>query len=334
MGYKNAKLYKKSTKSDRKSKKSSKKSSSDLNSTEVKTVEEIVEKKMNAKMESKYFNSAIMNDPGFKRASPFHGRVGNPNFSVLGYAVGTGDLGGAAQSIYYGVDGTATQHVYSMDCLKLHAPATAAGANEPLLMTPLAQNALEGSVAYPSTCKSTWQIIYPQQRVGNDNRRRGSPVYCRMIRVRPRMGKYSDVAIVPRSDLFVDQNNLEIGINAAGMNDQEIMMFNVNKRKYQVIQDVTRVLVPTATYYDTQVADGVDVVSNLEKSSNVWNFELNHEQPKKVFYNTQSSYQPKSGQSNELIFFHFFNIGLEGSNEVRGDEVQVTCKVISTFKDA
>ena len=330
MPYKNAKLYKKS---QRKTKPKAK-SSADLNSTEKKTVNEIVEAKLNSKMESKYFNSAILNDVGFKRQAPFKGNPTNPNFSVLGYAVGTGKLGGADASIYYGVDGTTYQHVFPMDSLKLHAPAAAGGANEPLVMTPLAQNALEGSIAYPSTCKSTWQIIYPQQRVGNDNRRKGSPIYCRMIRVRPRMGKYSDVAIVPRSDLFVDQNNLEIGVNAPGMESTEIMMLNVNKRKYQVIQDVTRVLTPTATYYNSQVGDGVDVVSTIERTNNVWNFELTHEQPKKAFYNTQVSYQPKSGQSNELIFFHFFNVGIEGSTGQNGSEVSVTCKVISTFKDA
>lgn len=331
MGYKNAKLYKKSSGKSKSKSNSKAKKSADLNSTEKKTVNEIVEAKLNSKMESKYYNSAILSDPGFKRAEPFDARAGNPNFSVLGYAVGTGDIGGGAQSIYYGVEGTATQHVYAMDALKLHAPDTSV---DPPVMTPLAQNALEGSYAFPSTCKSTWQIIYPQQRVGNDNRRRGTPIYCRMIRVRPRMGKYSDVVLVPRSDLFLDQNNLEIGINAAGMNDTEVMMYNVNKRKYQVIQDVTRILTPTSTYYNSQVGDGVDVVNNMEKSSNVWNFELNHEQPKKVFYNTQSSFQPKSGQSNELIFFHFFNMGVDGTTQVNGNQVRVTCKVISTFKDA
>ena len=62
----------------------------------------------------------------------------------------------------------------------------------------------------------------------------------RMIRVQPRMKKYSDVEINPKGDLFVDQYGEAIGVNSGGFNTMELELLKINSRKYKVIQDVRK----------------------------------------------------------------------------------------------
>lgn len=293
-----------------------------LNKTETKQVRAIAKKTVLSNAESKYFNSTPLGS--LKRLLPFASRAG-ANTSVRGFAVGTGVLGGTPNEIMYGVSGGATVAIDDLNMCRLF---------NGLAGNPYDQNVLEGSYCAPSMCKTEWTLTYPYINT-TANETGATPVYVRMIRVKPRKVKYSDVAIQPRSDLFLDQYGASTGISMSSFNDMELQHYAVNRRKYEVIQDVTRELLPTMTVATLQIADGNTLSTDIENKRNEWKFTLNHKQPKKLYYEdaTTTGVQPKAGQSAEMIFFHFCNIGINGSATQNGDEIRITCKPCSTFKD-
>lgn len=293
-----------------------------LTLTEKKQVRNIAKTVVKNTAESKYFNTTALNL--LKRLTPLQSRPGVVNNSVLAFAVGNpssvGGYGGSA----------AAQALISLNMAKLFTVAATA---------PLNNNVIEGSKCMPSLMKTEWTINYPQIN-SSANSTGGSPIYVRFIRVKPKNLKFSDVDYEPKSDLFRDQYNVETGITAATFNDMELQEYALNRRKYTVLQDSSKVLYPTSTYGDLAVTPGVttSLVDNLGNMSN-WRFSVNHKPNEKTYYYNNDPQAvggdqfPQAGQSSEMIFIHFCNLGINGSALQKGDEIRVTCKPCATFKD-
>lgn len=293
-----------------------------LNKTETNQVKAIAKRTVMSNAESKYFNSTPMGT--LKRLLPLESRTG-ANTSVRGFAVGTGVLGGTPTEIMYGVSGGATVAIDDLNMCRLFSGVAS---------SPYEQNVLEGSYCAPSMCKSEWTLTYPYINT-TANETGATPIYVRVIRVKPRRVKYSDVVIQPRTDLFLDQYGASTGVSDTTFNDMELQNYAVNRRKYEVIQDSIRVLLPTMTVATLAISDGNTLSTDVENKRNEWKFTLNHKQPSKLYYEdaTTTGVQPKAGQSAEMIFFHFCNMGINGSATQNGDEIRITCKPCSTFKD-
>ena len=293
-----------------------------LTKVEKKQVNTIAKQVVKNTAESKYFNTTALNL--LKRITPLPARSGVVNNSVLAYSVGNpSSVGG------YGGAGAA-QALISLNMAKLFTVAATA---------PLNNNVIEGSKCMPALMKTDWTINYPQIN-SSSNATGGSPIYVRFIRVKPRNLKFSDVTLEPKSDLFRDQYNAETGISSSTFNDLELQEYSLNRRKYQVLQDSSKVLYPTSTYGDLAVTPGVttSLVDNIGNMSN-WRFSINHKPNEKTYYYNNDPQAvggdqlPQAGQSSEMIFIHFCNLGLNGSALQTGDEIRVTCKPCATFKD-
>lgn len=274
--------------------------------------------------ESKYFNTTALNL--LKRLTPVAARTGVVNNSVLAFSVGNpSNVGGYGQPT-----GSGPVALISLNMAKLFTAAA---------VEPLNNNVLEGSKCMPSLMRTDWTFNYPQLN-STANPTGGTPIYIRFIRVKPKLLKFADVTIEPKTDLFRNQYNVETGINDSDFNDMELQEYNINRRKYTVLQDSSKVLYPTSTYSDLQTTPGVtsSLVDNMASRSN-WRFRVNHKPNSKTYYYNNDPQEvggdqlPQAGQSNEMIFIHFCNLGLVGSALQKGDEIRVTCKPCATFKD-
>ena len=295
-----------------------------LTLTEKKQVRNIAKTVVKNTAESKYFNTTALNL--LKRLTPIPARQGVVNNSVLAFSVGNpSGVGG-----YGNAGGGAVTALTSLNMAKLFTVAAAA---------PLNNNVIEGSKCMPSIMRTDWTFNYPQINT-SANQEGGSPIYIRFIRVKPRNLKFSDTNYEPKADLFKDQYNVETGISVSTFNDMELQSYTINRRKYTVLQDTSKVLYPSSTYGDLQVTPGVttSLVDNLGNMSN-WRFSVNHKPNEKTYYYNNDPQAvggnqfPQAGQSNEMIFIHFCNLGLNGSAFQKGDEIRVTCKPCATFKD-
>lgn len=295
-----------------------------LTKNQKKEVTVIAKKTVKDTAEPKYFNTTTINS--LKRLSPIQSRQGVVNNSVLAFSVGNpSGVGG-----YGNAGGGAVTALTSLNMARLFTVAAVA---------PLNNNVLEGSKCLPSLMKTEWTINYPQVN-SSANATGATPIYVRFIRVKPKVLKFTDASIEPKVDLFKDQYNAEIGINDSTFNDMELQNYTINRRKYTVLQDSSKILYPTSTYGDLQVTPGVttSLVDNVGHRSN-WTFSVTHKPNSKTYYYNNDPTQvggdqlPSAGQSNELILIHFCNMGLSGSANQRGEAVEVTCKPCATFKD-
>ena len=62
------------------------------------------------------------------------------------------------------------------------------------------------------------------------------PVLCRMVRVSPKLNQTTNLCF-PAVDLFLDTFNNPLGVESADFDDNEMLLYKLNKRKYNVIQD-------------------------------------------------------------------------------------------------
>jgi len=299
--------------------------STQLGQAKRKEVKTIVKKVMNAKAESKYFNCTLF--ASLNRLRPLPSRNGTTPLAVLGFAVGTGGSPQMSNITYGWQAGTGNLNIFDLNMARLFGPD---------ITGQLSQNALEGSYCQPSMCRSEWILQVPQQDT-TEKEEYGTPLYVRILRVKPRKQKYTDVSINPKNDLFMDQYGQETGISNAAFNQYELMMLKANSRKYEVVEDITKTLVPASTIATLDIANGNTITTDLSARGSNCKLVMNHVQPKKLYYTNASTdgAQPSDGQSNEMIFFHFCKQGVEdplnaGANE---DEVEITCKPVSTFKD-
>lgn len=322
---KDGRYYSKGKKRGRPKRKTS--TSTTLGTTKRQEVRNIVKKVMSNTAESKYFNTTLMSD--LSRLNPLQSRNGLTAIGVLGFAVGTGGSPQMSSITYGWQNGVGNINVYELNCARLFGP------QDPNAPTDqLKQNALEGSFANPAMCKSSWFLQYPQQAT-TIHPEYGTPIMVRMVRVKPRKQKYADLSINPKLDLFVNQYGIETGINATSFNELELTMYKVNARKYEVVEDNFKVLQPASTVATLDIAAGNTICTDLNTRGSNLRLVMNHKQPKRLFYTDAAvaDAQPRDGQSNELIFFHFVNQGTNGDYSANEKEIEISCKPVSTFKD-
>lgn len=299
-----------------------------------KMIKNIVKKQINSLAETKYFNSAPLST--LTRMTPFASRSVATAVDVLAFAVGTGEqigIGTTSTADYGFISGTGNVPVEPLNMCRAFGEAN----SDPAVR----KNKIDGAYVSPSLCKTEWLIEFPQVNTTSvlNNIEQANPMYMRMIRVVPRQRKYQDVQINPKGDLFVDQFGEATGVNTPSFNQLELQMYKINSRKYQVIQDYQQVLVPTSTFSTYAIGTSNTAVTNLTRFGNRLRISCIHNQPKKLFYtemdtngNVNNGAQPQAGQSNELIFFHFTSLGT-GGNTTASNDIEVTCKTVSTFKD-
>lgn len=299
-----------------------------------KMIKNIVKKQINSMAETKYFNSAPLST--LSRMRPFSSRSVATAVDVLAFAVGTGEqigIGSVSTADYGYIAGTGNVPVEPLNMCRAFGEAN----SDPSVR----KNKIDGAYVNPSLCKTEWLIEFPQINTTStlNNIDQANPMFMRMIRVIPRQRKYQDVLINPKGDLFVDQFGEATGVNTPSFNQLELQMYKVNSRKYQVIQDYQQVLVPTSTFSTYAIGTSNTAVTNLTRFGNRLRVTCVHKQSKKLFYtemdtngNVNNGAQPQAGQSNELIFFHFTSLGSSG-NTATANDIEVTCKTVSTFKD-
>lgn len=295
-----------------------------LTKVETKQVKTIAKQAVKATAESKYFNVTNMNQ--FVNMSPNAPSTVTSAYSVLGFAVSTGALGGTQGRVQYGYLSGAYQEVHAMNMTRLFNSSDG---------TVLEQNALEGSYCAPALSKSEWYFNYPSTRTESTDTE-GYPIMIRFIRVKPKNLKYASVAIQPREDLFLDQYNKATGVAGAGVfTEIDAQMLVLNRRKYTVIEDTKKILYPTTIINTARVSTG-DTVTHFTDRPYEWRHTCNHAQPKKLYYENASidaGEQPKAGQSNELVFVHYIALGQAGSVLMNANNIKLNVKCCGTFKD-
>lgn len=302
--------------------------------TTVAKVRQVAKNAVMSMAETKYFNTTPL--ANITRQPTIRSRSLATPVNVLAFAVGTGDnpSPGSVATIDYGyIAGIGNAPIAQLNMTRAFGQANSDAS--------LRKNAIDGAYVSPSMCRTEWLIEFPQLATTDDlgNVSAANPMYMRMVRVVPRMKKYSDVDINPKGDLFQTQYGEATGVNVPAFNQLELQMLKVNSRKYQVIQDYEHVFVPSSTLSSFAIAGGNIQVTNLNKSGCKLKLTCNHKQPTKLYYtNVDASgvvadnAQPEAGQSNELIFFHFTSLGTSGNTNT-SNTMEITCKTISTFKD-
>jgi len=278
--------------------------------------------------ESKYFQSTDLEL--LTRLNPLQSRNGNTGIAVLGYAVGTGTSPQMSTITYGWVNNTGNINIESLHMNRLFGPQAVG-------QTPvdeLAQNHLEGSYCSPAKCQTTWFVQVPQQDTTIESNY-GTPTMMRIVRVKPRKQKYADLSINPKNDLFIDQFGLERGIASPSFNEVELTLFKVNLRKYILVKDEVKILTPASTIATLDIANGNTITTDLTKNNSNCKLVMNHKQSKKLYYTDAllDGAEPASGQSNEMIFFHFCKQGTRGSYSSNEKAVEISCIPVSTFKD-
>lgn len=299
-----------------------------------KMIKNIVKKTVTNLAETKYFQTTRLS--ALTRLAPISSRSLATPINVLAFAVGTGvsPAAGTDDIIDYGFEpGVGNPDIYALNMVRTFGRNTSD--------VSLRKNQVEGAYVSPSMCRSEWLIEFPRVDTSSsvNDLLGANPMYMRVIRVKPRNRKYADVAVNPKGDLFVDQYGEDIGVNIGSFNQLELQMYKINSRKYEVIQDIHKILVPTSTTSTFAIANGNTQVTNLYAYGNQCRLVFNHKQPKKLYYTDVDSTgvvsdqaQPDAGQSTEMIFFHFTTLGTEG-NVNASNNMEVSCKTVSTFKD-
>ena len=167
--------------------------------------------------------------------------------SVIAFSNTVNSVGNGVQQTYgtNGVDGT-DQEMYEMEMTRPFMPN---GSSD---KTPYH---IEGKEITPVSAINKWRL---SRDIGqllkgfylNDGGSGGNeqllippsdlaanlPVICRMIRVCPKLNQTKNLCF-PAVDLFVDTYNNPTGVESADFDENEMLNFKVNRRKYDVVED-------------------------------------------------------------------------------------------------
>jgi len=295
-----------------------------LNKTERKQVSDIV----NSKAESKYFKSDNgLQGQALKVQSD---DASNQEIMVRGFTVGPGGV--AIGNETYGYEGTGL----AQRAITPMFMARTFDAND---LNDEYQNQIpDGKYVMPAMSRCTWRLHRDKVATSDSLlEKSAAPYVIRFIRVKPRQSKFSDVDIVPRLDLFMNNYGHAYGIESPTNAYQknfglfEMQTSKINSRKYIVLQDsmFTMNAPLTSTLIDA------DFLSTMQSTSSQKLITTNHKQPNKLYYaggyNTADNREPLAGQSNEMIFIH---VGVLGTNTKSVPlSMRIDVKPVSTFKD-
>ena len=294
-----------------------------LNKTEKKQVRAIID----SKAESKYFECTYnLHGQSMKYQST---DATLQEVTVRAFAVGPATINDVVGTYGYDSGGAAR----SITAMNMARTFDSNQTNEDYN-----SNIPDGRYVEPMMGKVTWRLFRNMADIGDaDDQRKANPYMIRMIRVKPRVTKYSDADIDPSTDLFVNQYGMAYGIGTAESSYNknfgaiEMMSAKVNRRKYALLQDTMFQLEPPscATALDS------DLITTQTKRGSQKLITTYHRQPKKLCYqgayNDAVDRQPVSGQFNELIFFHCAILGTNTKSLI--PDVSIDCVPVATFKD-
>jgi hypothetical protein len=309
-----------------------------LTKVEKKQTIAITKKVVNQMVESKYFNT----NPNIARqvSSPAW-RNGNINseIAVFGYTTGfrnNTNSDGDESAMTYGVNAI-TGNVVSVTSLDMNRVFTTSNS-----APQRASYSVVGSSIRPAYNECQWLIDRVQGNVAL-NEDNGLNYKIRMIRVVPRALKGSFQSINPKADLFLDQYNEPFGIsttNASGQNvfgEYEFHLAKVNSRRYVVKADKILTMNPS----NLGQVDSLFTVNVVNESQR--KFKTTHHLGKELFYSSPNDTSdlkntyPDTGFENEYILFHVIATGNPETNtynRITPGLLHITCRPVSTFKDA
>lgn len=310
---------------------------SGLNKLEKKQVSAIIKKKA----ESKYFKTGVITPAqGLKLQTNV---ADSSQIEVLGLAVGKHEQEQVIGTYGYASVGGAASTNISLNVFRTFQGATinvdgtiTAGDEQKF-----ASFIPEGRKVSPSFTQTKIRIHRQSINTNSDDKAEMSvPYYYRVIRVKPKKNKYTDVDFDPNLDLFQDNFGEAYGIYSGGdayrntFSRFELMSSKINSRRYEVMNDMHFVLLPpTSTSNGFENFDG-RLVSQISRGSDKM-ITFNHKAPKMLYYdgkyNETDSCQPLAGNNEELIFIHGCFLGSDSPNINMQHKVDI--KVVSTFKD-
>ena len=310
-----------------------------LTKTEKTQTRKIAKSVVNSLAESKYFNvSREIGEMTFNSAW-WASASSQSEIAVLGFTTGfekAVDAAGSTQSYKYGAN-PANGNAMNMESLELNRLFDTDQGQ------PFAQYAIEGTTCRPAYAESHWLLNRLQGQQGNlfGDLPNTCNYKIRMIRCKPRPIKGSFNSVRPENDLFLDQSNLEFGINSISsgqrvFNPFEFSLAKANSRKYQILEDTTFVMGPAGSY----TPDNISTIPPETSSCKV--LKRTHNIGKELFYqkpndatSSQNQY-PQDGFHQEFILFHVWATGnpqTVATGRTTPELLRLSCRPVSTFKD-
>lgn len=301
-----------------------------LNKVEKQQVQNII----NKNLETKYFHTTEMDS--LRELAPHPIQTGAAMY-CLGFATNTNLIRTGSNDAFPIKYGSNTP-MGSLHLARLFTNETA-GATENQKAY-----ALDGDDLRVSFAKSRWLLertaVDTTPGVGEQTLD-ALPMLVRMVRICPKALKGSFQWPNPEEDLFLDQYAQPIGIKRVGFRKDDIALYKVNNRRYNVIQDKMFTLLPPCTTSTFDIAAGNTQVTNVSNNSKKF-INMDHNIGQKFHYNREGFEQahsypetPATGMKTEYVLFHF---QLLGDDTVVGrrsaDDVRITCCPVSGFKDA
>jgi hypothetical protein len=270
--------------------------------------------------------------------------------SVLGFSNTVNSVGNGVQQTYgtNGINGSDLE-MYEMEMTRPFQPT---GASD---KTPYH---IEGKEITPVSAINKWRISRDIGRLMNsvllNHSNEGSvqqytvppadlagnlPVICRMIRVCPKLNQTKNLCF-PAVDLFVDTYNNPTGVESAAFDENEMLNFRVNRRKYDIVEDkFFRIQNGLTIQWQRSVFGGTHPAANAATIQPIitntnanceklftTSHQLTARKGGKLHYNqpTQSSsLAADSGQKREYILLHFCYAGAE--TFLNSEDATVVC---------
>ena len=290
----------------------------------VKDVKSIARKEAESvikiKAEKKYMNS----NNALQALTPTR-PAGNDYLSCIAFSTTTNEDPQGTPMVYGG------QQVKEMLCLK---PFQSDDADQDLqLFTPI------GKRLQPVSCKSRWRINRQFARIDPDSDptpadfpislAENCPVICRMVRVQPKIEAGTETEVSPADDLFQDTYGRAIGVDNTDFTEAEMLAYQVNKRKYKVLEDKNFVIRPPVTlqYQVTQSATGAapkytpfvsNTNGNCEKYMTTYD-QLSVKKNGSVFYTDPSIASTNTATTGHKRSYYFLHFAFQGADQITGD---------------
>lgn len=307
-----------------------------LNKVEKKQVGTLVKKKVNSMAETKYFNTQagiakFIPNPVWKSGTTLS------EVTCMGFTTGNNEFfstlsGPNSPPIYYGV-GASTGDETEMTPLNLNKVFTSENTN-----LSRSQQSIVGNSIRPNYNQVQWYLERPTTSSGALN---SAPIQVRMIRVKPRAARGSFQPANPKADLFLDQYNEPIGVastTSGGIpifGNYEFQMAKVNSRRYKVISDKVFTMSASTSSGANQVTlSSTSGAKRLVTKHNIGK-ELYYALPNTVDAEDDRNQYPQTGFTPEYVLFHFQTLGqpLTAASRNSTDNINITCRPVSTFKD-
>ncbi|AXH77540.1 MAG: putative capsid protein [Circoviridae sp.] len=291
-----------------------------LTKTQKSEVKVIAKNAVKNEAEKKYMNCArILSVRPYRANTP-------GNIGVIAFSNSVSTVSDGTQ-LHYGIaDGTgAPEPIKELKMMRPYVGLTGDAQTD--------NYAIEGRECKPSSARVKWRM---SRDIGDavalagtvptlnpPNLATNLPVIVRMIRVNPKVGQ-NNIRCDPEEDLFLTEYNNNIGINSSNFDETELLMYRVNKRRYNVIEDkffrIQNALTlqyqlsfrpsDSNSYYAPQISN---TNANCEKLYQT-NHMLTSKKGGSLFYDTpdvSTLEAPSSGHKREYIFYHMVYAGAE-----------------------